>query len=76
MDQLAVGSIDYAIEEVERIRPKCNQYVINDCVYHLKKAKEALVQGLENPINWETILQNVLLFKMLVDKKAECQRGS
>lgn len=73
MDQLAVGSIDYAIEEVERIRPRCNQYVINDCVYHLKKAREALIQGLENPVNWETILQNVLLFKMLVDKKAECQ---
>ena len=78
MDQLAVGSIDYAIEEVERIRPKCNQYVINDCVYHLKKAREALVQGLENPISWESILQNVMIFKMLVDKKcqsmSECQQ--
>lgn len=68
MDQLAIGSIDYAIEEVERIRPKCNQYVINDCIYHLKKAKEALIEGLENPISWETILQSVMIFKMLLDK--------
>ncbi len=80
MAQLAIGSIDYAIEEVERIRPKCNQYVINDCLYHLQKAREALIQGLENPISWESILQNVMIFKMLIDKKyqsmSECQPDS
>ena len=72
MDDLAVGSIDYAIEEVERIRPKCNQYVINDCIYHLKKAREALSEGLENPISWDTILRSVMMFKILVDNH-RCQ---
>lgn len=71
MDDLAIGSIDYAIEEVERIRPKCNQYIINDCIYHLKKAKEALIEGIENPISWDTIIQSVVLFKMLLDKNIE-----
>jgi hypothetical protein len=50
--ELALGSIDYAIYEVEKIRIKCNQYVINDCLYHLKRAKEALQEGLDNPFDW------------------------
>lgn len=54
--ELALGSIDYAIFEVEKIRIKCNQYVINDCIYHLKKAKEALKEGLENPFDWVKFL--------------------
>jgi hypothetical protein len=51
--ELALGSIDYAIYEVEKIRIKCNQYVIDDCLYHLKRAKEALQDGLDNPFDWE-----------------------
>ena len=54
--ELALGYIDYAIFEVEKIRIKCNQYVINDCIYHLKKAKEALNEGLENPFDWVKFL--------------------
>ena len=67
MDDLAIGSIDYALEEVERVRPKCNQYVINDCVYHLRKAREALVYGLENPVNMEEIIRNFLFLKTIFD---------
>lgn len=59
---LAIGSIDIAIEEVEQIRHLHNQYIINDCVYHLKKAREALSEGLETPVNWNGILRLLALF--------------
>lgn len=67
MDDLAIGSIDYAIEEVERVRSKCNQYVINDCIYHLHRAREALVYGLDNPVNLEQIIKNFLILKTIFD---------
>ncbi len=67
MDELSIGAIDYAIEEVERVRPKYNQYVINDCIYHLQRAREALVYGIENPVNLEQIIKNFLILKTMFD---------
>lgn len=55
MDSLAVGSIDYAMDEVERISPFVKMHVIEDVRYHLQKAKDALIQGLADPIRWDVV---------------------
>jgi hypothetical protein len=56
MDSLAVGSIDYAMDEVDRISPFVKIHIIEDVKYHLQKAKEALIQGLDDhPIRWDVI---------------------
>lgn len=68
MSELALGSIDYAIEEVERIEHLCKRHSFDNCVYHLKKARESLAGGL---IDWDTILHCVLLFNMLLDKNID-----
>jgi hypothetical protein len=55
MDSLAVGSIDYAMDEVDSISPFVKMHVIEDVKYHLQKAKDALIQGLDDPIRWDVI---------------------
>lgn len=53
---LAIGSIDYAIDEVESlkkvIRNVSSIHCINDSLFHLRKAREALDEGLKNPDVW------------------------
>lgn len=72
MSELALGSIDYALEEVDRVKHICNRCHFEDCVYHLKKARESLLNGINKPpLEWDTILQSVLLFKMLLDKNID-----
>lgn len=53
---LASGSLDYAIEEVSRLKVLTKsieaQYCIEDCLFHLRRAKECLNDGLKNPSEW------------------------
>lgn len=61
--QLATGSIDYSIEEVTRLKSLTNklevQYCIDDCLFHLRKAKETLKEGLKDPKEWMKDSQEV-----------------
>lgn len=61
--QLATGSIEYSIEEVTRLKSITNklevQYCIDDCLFHLRKAKETLKEGLKDPKEWMKDSQEV-----------------
>lgn len=54
--ELASGSIDYAIEEVSRLKQLTRSietnYCIDDTLFHLRRAKETLNEGLKNPQEW------------------------
>ena len=56
MEHLAIGSIDYALTEVERLHKNATSIevknTIDDSLFHLRRAKEALVDGLKNPKEW------------------------
>lgn len=56
MDSLATGSIEYAIEEVSTLKNMYTKiediHCIDDCLFHLRRAREALVDGLKNSKEW------------------------
>lgn len=58
-NDLATGSIDYAIEEVSRLKVCNKQYFIDDSLFHLRKAKECLTEGLKNSQEWMQDTQEV-----------------
>jgi hypothetical protein len=53
---LAIGSIDYAIEEVDSLKKLTRNvssiHCVDDALFHLRKAREALDEGLKNPDVW------------------------
>ena len=56
-NDLAIGSIDYAIEEVSRLKVSNKEYFIDDSLFHLRKAKECLIGG----INQQQEIAKILL---------------
>ena len=42
---LAIGAIDYAIDEVSRLRETTPNDVIDDTLFHLRQARNCLDQG-------------------------------
>lgn len=56
MDKLAVSSIDYAMSEVENLLKLTNKtdvkHTIDDSLFHLRRARECLTEGLQNPSEW------------------------
>ena len=62
--ELATGSIEYAIEEVSRLKNLTrnnieSNYCIEDTLFHLRRAKETLQEGLKNPQEWMKDSQEV-----------------
>lgn len=51
MSELAIGSIDYAMEEVSRLRSMYGT-CIDDTLYHLRRARESLTQGVGDTKQW------------------------
>lgn len=53
---LSIGSIDYAIEEVTRLKSLFIKiediHCVEDSLFHLRRAREALVDGLANAKEW------------------------
>lgn len=53
---LAIGSIDYALEEVESLKRITHKtsviHCIDDALFHLRRAREALDEGLKDPEAW------------------------
>jgi hypothetical protein len=53
---LAVGSIEYAMEEVESLKKLTRSvsavHCVDDALFHLRRAREALDEGLKNPDAW------------------------
>lgn len=53
---LSIGSIDYAIEEVTRLKALFVKiediHCVEDSLFHLRRAREALVDGLVNAKEW------------------------
>lgn len=62
--ELGIGSIDYSIEEVTRLKSLSNklevQYCIDDSLFYLRKAKECLKDGLKDPKEWMKDSQDVV----------------
>lgn len=53
---LSIGSVDYAIDEVTRLKSLYVKtediHCVEDALFHLRRAKEALVDGLANAKEW------------------------
>lgn len=53
---LALGSIDYALTEVESLKKLSHKtsviHCIDDALFHLRRAREALEEGLKDPDAW------------------------
>lgn len=53
---MAISSIDYAMSEVENLHKLTNKieikHTIDDSLFHLRRAKESLTEGLQNPREW------------------------
>lgn len=56
MENLAISSVDYAISEVENLHQFSKKtevkHTIDDALFHLRRAKECLTEGLKNPVEW------------------------
>jgi len=56
MEDMAKGSVDYAIEEVQNLKRSAKgievKNTLDDCLFHLRRAKECLDDGLKNPKEW------------------------
>lgn len=53
MTDRAIESIDQAMEHTEVLKKLgYNTYCIDDSLFHLRRAREALVDGLPNPDVW------------------------
>jgi hypothetical protein len=53
---LAVGSIEYAMDELENIKPFLKIHVYESVQYHLTRAKETLSEGIQDPVQWGVVL--------------------
>lgn len=69
---LAVGSIDYAMDELERVRPFIKLHVFDTVSYHLTMARNALQAGAKDPIRWDVlfVLLSALNQNLQADREA------
>jgi hypothetical protein len=76
---LSIGSVDYAIDEVSRLKSLYTRVediqCVEDALFHLRRAKEALVDGLSNPRQWskeaeEAMKLFILMMPYLIQMKS------
>lgn len=69
---LAVGSIDYAMDELERVKPFIKLHVYDTVEYHLSMARKSLQDGIKDPIRWDVlfVLLSALSQNLREDREA------
>jgi hypothetical protein len=76
---LSIGSVDYAIDEVSRLKSLYTRvediHCVEDALFHLRRAREALVDGLANAKEWskeaeEAMKLFILMMPYLIQMKS------
>lgn len=68
---MSIGSVDYAIEEVGRLKGMFTRvediHCVEDALFHLRRAREALVDGLANAKEWSQEAEEAMkLFILMI----------